>query len=266
MPGGFSGAMLARPAENRRIGEGIAVAGGNMARLPSIVALAAVLGLPLMLGGCVGAVVVGGLAAAAGGGYVAGQERGADGLASDFAITTDIRQALAKTDPKLDAAVTATVYEGRVLLTGQVPAPEMKLAAVRLARENRYVRAVHDEIEVTGNDTFWDDAKDGWISTQLRSEMVLDPDIRGVNYMIETENGSVYLIGSARTPRELERVTDIARRVRGVKRVVSYVELRSGAPVAAGGPIASGPTPLMPPPGPARPAAAPRTPIEVEKL
>ena len=103
----------------------------NMARLPSVVALAAVLGLPLALGGCIGAVVVGGMAAAAGGGYVVGQERGADGLARDFAITTDIRQTLAKTDPKLDAAVTVTVYDGRVLLTGQVPAPEMKMAAAQ---------------------------------------------------------------------------------------------------------------------------------------
>src|SRR4051794_27617765 len=106
--------MLARPVEHRRIasggccrpggrryGETGNMARGNMARLPSIVALCAVLGLPPMLGGCVG-VVVGGMAAAAGGGYVVAQERGADGLASDFAITTDIRQSLAKTDPTLD--------------------------------------------------------------------------------------------------------------------------------------------------------------------
>jgi hypothetical protein len=97
--------------------------------------------------------------------------------------------------------------------------------------------------------------------------MVLDPDIRGVNYMIQTENASVYLIGTARTQRELERVADIARRVRGVKRVVSYVEVRPGAPVAARGPVASGPPPVMPPPtmSPAGPVA-PRTPIQVEKL
>src|SRR3954447_26950171 len=106
-----------------------------MARLPSVVALTAVLGLPLMMGGCV-VVVIGGMAAAAGGGYVVAQERGADGLASDFAITNDIRQALARTDPTLDAAVTITVYDGRVLLTGQVPASAMKIAAARLAREN----------------------------------------------------------------------------------------------------------------------------------
>jgi osmotically-inducible protein OsmY len=238
-----------------------------MTRLPSLVALTAVLGLPLMTGGCVG-VVVGGIAAAAGGSYVAGQERGVDGLASDFAITNDIRQALARTDPTLDAAVTVTVYEGRVLLTGQVPAPAMKTAAARLARENPRVRAVYDEIELAGNGTFFDDAKDTWIGTQVRSEMVLDPDIRAVNYMIQTENGSVYLLGTARTPRELQSVADIARHVRGVKRVVSYVELRPGTPAGAPGvPVAAGPPSLsMSPPGPARPAIVPRTPIEVEKL
>jgi osmotically-inducible protein OsmY len=237
---------------------------GKMARLPSIVALAAVLGLPAALGGCVG-VVIGGMAAAAGGGYVIAQERGAEGLATDFAITTDIKQALMKTDPKLDAAVTVTAYEGRVLLTGQVASPEMKMAASRLARETPRVRTVYDEIEVTGNDTFFDDAKDAWIGTQVRSGMVFDADIRSVNYMVETENGSVYLIGSARSQRELEQATDIARRVRGVRRVVSYVEVRPGSPVAAAVPVASGPPPLMPPPGPSG-VAAQRAPIEVEKL
>ena len=236
-----------------------------MGRLPSAVALAAVLGLPLMSGGCVG-VIIGGMAAAAGGGYVVAQERGADGLASDFAATNEIRQALVRTDPNLDAAVTVTVYEGRVLLTGQVPAPQMKQAASQIARENPRVRAVYDEIEVAGNETFFDDAKDTWIGTQVRSGMVLDPDIRAVNYMIQTENGSVYLLGTARTQSELQRVTDIARHVRGVKRVVSYVEVRPGAPEGApsgvGGPIASGPQPTPTPIGP----APLRAPIEVEKL
>jgi BON domain-containing protein len=103
----------------------------------------------------------------------------------------------------------------------------------------------------------------------VRSEMVLDPDIRAVNYMIQAENGSVYLLGTARTPRELQSVADIARHVRGVKRVVSYVEVRPGAPAGAPGgmgvPVAAGPPPLSPS-GAARPVSVPRTPIEVEKL
>ena len=235
-----------------------------MARSHSVSALALIAMLPLVLSGCVGAVVVGGLAAAAGGGYVAGQERGVEGLTDDFAVKTDIMKSFTEADPRLQAGITTTVYNGRVLLTGRVTTPEMKAAAAQIASRDPQVRSVYNEIEVTDDDSIWDEAKDTWISTRVRSEMIVDTDIRGVNYTIETENGSVYLIGSARSQRELEQVTDIARHVPGVKRVVSYVELRPGAP---GAPDAPGPAARQAViPGTDRPGALPRTPIEVEKL
>ena len=56
-----------------------------------------------------------------------------------------------------------------------------------------------DEIEVAPPGSIWDSARDTWLTTQIRSEMVVDTRIRSVNYSIETANGSVYLIGSART-------------------------------------------------------------------
>jgi len=61
---------------------------------------------------------------------------------------------------------------------------------------------------------------------------MLDPDIRSGNYTIDTQKGSVYLIGSARSPAELERTTRIARYIPGVKPVITYVEVRPGTPVA----------------------------------
>ena len=87
--------------------------------------------------------------------------------------------------------------------------------------------------------------------------MVLDSKVRSVNFDIDTANGSVYLMGSAHTQDELDRATRIARYVPGVKRVVSYVEVESGAPVAAA-PAASRRFD--------RPAAAPSGAIEVQKL
>jgi hypothetical protein len=93
----------------------------------------------------------------------------------------------------------------------------------------------------------------------VRSELVLDPDIRSGNYTIDTAGRSVYLIGSARSQAELDRATQIARYVPGVKRVVSYVEIRSGAPVAA----RPGPPPASASSGP---TSAPRAPVEVQKL
>jgi osmotically-inducible protein OsmY len=226
--------------------------------------LVCVLTLPVALGGCAGLLVVGGLGAAAGGGYAAAQERGVNGAANDFTVKTEIERAFLQTNPLIQQGVTTTVYNGRVLLTGRVDRPEMKADAKRVASAVAGVRTLYDEIEVAPAAGGWDDARDSWISTRVRSELVLDPDIRSGNYTIDTENGSVYLIGSARSQYELDRATRIARYVPGVKRVVSYVEIRSGAPLAAG---SAGPAPpFASTPGAGAPSAGPSAPIEVQKL
>jgi hypothetical protein len=96
----------------------------------------------------------------------------------------------------------------------------------------------------------------------VRTELAFNPDVRSVNYTIETANKSVYLIGSARSQAELDIATNAARTTPDVKRVVSYVEVRPGVPVAA----KPGAAPLANAPSPAAPAAAPATAVEVEKL
>jgi len=233
-----------------------------MSRFYSAVLAAIVLLLPLALGGCAGVLVLGGLGAAAGGGYTAGQERGISGSIDDISLKNDVDRALLQTNPAIQEAVNTTVYDGRVLLTGRLTTPEMRAAADRAARATPGVRALYDEIAVAPSEGLWDDAKDGWIAARLRSELILDPDIRSGNYTIQTENASVYLLGSARSQFELDRATRIARYVPGVKRVVSYVEIRPGAPVAAG----PAPSAAAAGPGPAGPSAAPSAPIEVQRL
>ncbi|MGC2412690.1 MAG: BON domain-containing protein [Stellaceae bacterium] len=236
-----------------------------MARLHSISVLARVtalaIALPLVLGGCVGALVVGGLGIAAGGGYAAAQERGVNGSANDFTIKTNIERELMQAQLEVDGGINATVYDGRVLLTGRVPAQATRASAEQVAGKIPGVRALYNEIEVAPAEGVWDDANDTRITTQLRSQLVLDPDVRSINYTIDTTNGSVFLIGSARSQAELDRANQIARYVPGVRRVVSYVEIRGGAPVAAMPPPA-----MSGNPGPVGPSAAPQGGIEVQKL
>jgi osmotically-inducible protein OsmY len=224
-----------------------------------ILNLVSLLALPLVLCGCPAA-IVGGLAAAGGAGYAANQERGAGGVAGDFTIKTNIQNAWLQATPAMAGNLDVTVYQGRVLLTGHTPTAEAKAAAQRLASGVRGVRTVYNEIEVAPDETVWSSAKDAWITSQVRSDLIFNSQIRSDNYTIETVDRSVYLIGSARSQAELDAATTAARYVPGVKRVVSYVEIRPGAP-AGTAPAAS----ISPPP--AQPsAAAPTTPVEVQKL
>jgi osmotically-inducible protein OsmY len=225
--------------------------------------LALGLGLTSALGGCALA-IVGGLAAAGGAGYAADQERGVGGTAKDFSIKTDVQSAWIKADPAMQADLNVTVYEGRTLLTGIAPTPEMKAQAQEIASRVSGVRTVYNEIEVSPPEGAWNSAKDAWITSQVKSDLVFDTHVRSVNYSIETVNSSVYLIGSARSQDELNSATTMARYVPGVKRVVSFVEIRPGAPPGSQPP--GTPSSAASEPGPDMPAAAPTTPVEVQKL
>ena len=231
-----------------------------MSNLRPIIGVVLALALPVALGGCPAAIVAG-LGAAGGTGYAANQERGTGGSVDDFKIKTNIQSAWLNTNPLMQRDLNVTVYEGRTLLTGIAPTPEFKGQAKEVASRVPGVRAVYDEIEVAPAESTWDSAKDSWISTRVRTELAFNPDVRSVNYTVETANKSVYLIGSARSQSELDIATNAARTTPDVKRVVSYVEIRPGSPVAAQN---------APPPSGASaagaPAAAPTTPVEVEKL
>jgi osmotically-inducible protein OsmY len=233
-----------------------------MSKLRTVLCLLFTLALPVALGGCPVA-IVGGLAAAGGAGYKANQERGVTGAFDDMTIKTNIQNAWLQVNPLMQRDFTITVYGGRTLLTGMTPSPELKAQAAQVASQIPGVRAIYNEIEVAPGEGTWASVKDTWISSQIRSNLVFTSQVRSDNYTIDTVNGSVYLIGSARTQAELDRVTEAARNVPDVKRVVSYVEIRPGAPVAA--------QPGAPPPASAQmpdaaPAAAPAAAVEVQKL
>lgn len=239
-----------------------------MSSLRPSMRLAFVLAAPIAVGGCAAA-IIGGIAAAGGAGYAANQERGVGGTANDFKIKTNVQNAWIKADPNLQADLDVTVYEGRTLLTGSVPTPQMKDEAKAVAGQVAGVRVVYDEIEVAPPESAWRSAKDAWISTRVRSDLVFNGNIRSDNYTVETVNGSVYLIGSARSQSELDQATAAARYVPDVRRVVSYVQIRPGEPPG----MQPGAQPAPPPaadsgpgPGPSAPIAAPTTPVEVQKL
>jgi osmotically-inducible protein OsmY len=215
------------------------------------------------LGGCAVA-VVGGLAAAGGAGYEAAQERGINGTYADMNATATINNTL----NNQYGNITTTVYAGKVLLTGSSPTPQARAQAEQIARNTPGITAVFDEIQVGPNEQPGDLAQDTWITARVRSDLVFDGDIRSGNYTIETDRGSVYLLGSARSQAELDKATQHARYVPGVQRVISYVDIRYGEPNGAppataramSPPMAanSGMTPAGPPPS--------NAPIQVQRL
>ena len=200
----------------------------------------------LMLSGC--AFPLGMAAgAAATAGVAASKEGGLKSAVSDTSIRAQINDKWFKRDLDMFSKLSLTVENGRVLITGVVQRPEERVEAVRLAWEVKGVKQLINEIQIGEPKSFGTYATDTWISGQLRTRLVLDPDIQSINYTIDTVKGIVYLMGVAQNQDELDRVVRVARRIQGVKQVVSYVKM-VGEAIVPNSPSSTGassaPTPL----------------------
>lgn len=169
-------------------------------------------------------VIVGG--AAAGAGVSAAQERGMGGAVDDAKIRAEINHLWLQHDHKMYVDVGLTITEGRVLLTGKVEKPETRVDAVRLAWQAAGVREVINEIQVTDQSSLMDYGRDVIIANTLRSKLLLDSEVKSINYSVDVVNRVVYLMGIAQDAAELERVIAHARNISYVNRVISYVVLK----------------------------------------
>ena len=159
----------------------------------------------------------------------AAEERGVSGAATDTRIRLEINNALFQESTKLYAGVGMQVYEGRVLLTGVVPENQMRDLAVKLAWQPDGVRSVINEILIGDGRGLEQSARDKWVNTQLKTQLLLEKNVNAINYSIRTVAGSVFLLGIAQDQAELDRVFEIVRNTRYVGKVVNHVLLRDDA-------------------------------------
>jgi len=82
----------------------------------------------------------------------------------------------------------------------------------------------YSQSELRG-DGFVANAADAITTARVRSALVGSKTVRSVNFNIEVYDGTVYLMGIARSEKELKHAAEKASYVGGVKRVVSYIRL-----------------------------------------
>ena len=159
-------------------------------------------------------------------GTLAVQERSAEKALMDKKIALGINESLFQYDIETFRKVSVISYEGRVLLTGLVKTEDSRARAVQLGWQTPGVREVINELEVSTSGDLLDSARDVWISTRLRSRLLLDGQVSSVNYLVTTSNARVYLLGIGQDQTELDRVIAHARNVPYVRRVVNYAILK----------------------------------------
>ncbi len=173
--------------------------------------------------GCVPIAIIGGTAGAA---NAVAEERSVGDSFDDATTDANIKRLLFQSDGFYFSDLDVTIYEGRVMLTGTTPREEDRIEAGKIAWNGGGVAEVINEIEIADKTGIPQGTEDALIETRLRSRLTLDENVKSINYKITVSRGAVYLLGVAIDTAELTRVTEHARNIKGVTKVVSHVQLK----------------------------------------
>ena len=121
--------------------------------------------------------------------------------------------------------VKTKVLDGRIFITGKVNNPEEKLQITKLAWETKGVRSVRNDIKIKESFNFTQSAKDLLITSQLRTALIFDKEIKATNYQIDTYKKKIFIYGISLTSEEREKVINEAKEILDVEDVVASIFL-----------------------------------------
>ena len=128
-------------------------------------------------------------------------------------------------DKKYVLSVKTKVLDGRIFMTGKVDAPEEKLQLTKLAWEIKGARSVRNDIKIKEEFNFKRSAKDILITSQLRTAIILNKNIKATNYQIDTYKKKIYIYGIAMNSDEKDLVISEAEEILDVEKVISSIIL-----------------------------------------
>ena len=115
--------------------------------------------------------------------------------------------------------------DGRIFLTGKVDNPEEKLKLTKLAWETTGVRSVRNDIKVKEEFNFKQSAKDILITSQLRTALIINRNIKATNYQIDTYKRKIYIYGISMTEDEKNEVISEAKEILDVEDIIASILL-----------------------------------------
>ena len=128
-------------------------------------------------------------------------------------------------DKKHIVSVKTKVLDGRIFITGKVDNPEEKLIITKIAWETKGARSVRNDIKIKEEFKFKQSAKDILITSQLRTALILNKNIKSTNYQIDTYKKKIYVYGIALTLEEKDLVISEAKEILDVEDVIASIIL-----------------------------------------
>ena len=141
----------------------------------------------------------------------------------DSLMQKNLQARLALNEKKYLIKLSVKVLDGRIFLGGKVDEPEEKLKITKMAWETKGVRSVKNNIAIKQKFSFINTTKDILITSQLRTALILNKNIKASNFNIDTINQKTYVFGIAHNENEKKEIIQEAKQIVDLEELVTSI-------------------------------------------
>ena len=141
----------------------------------------------------------------------------------DSIMQKNLQARLILTEKKYLVKISVKVLDGRIFLGGKVNEPEEKLKITKLAWETKGARSVKNNIAIKQKFSFVNIAKDVLITSQLRTALIMNKNVKAANFNIDTINQKTYVFGIAYSEDEKREIIQEAKQIVDLKELVTSI-------------------------------------------
>ena len=141
----------------------------------------------------------------------------------DSIMQKNLQARLALKDKKYLIRLSVKVLDGRIFLGGKVDEPEEKLKITKMAWETNGARSVKNNIVIKKKFSFKTVATDVLITSQLRTALILNKNVKASNFNIDTVNKKTYIFGIAQSEDEKKEIINEAKQIVDLEELIQSI-------------------------------------------
>ena len=141
----------------------------------------------------------------------------------DSIMQKNLQARLILEEKKYLIKISVKVLDGRIFLGGKVDEPEEKLKITKMAWETKGARSVKNNIMIKQKFSFINTAKDVLITSQLRTALILNKNVKAANFNIDTINQKTYVFGIAHSENEKKEILQEAKQIVDLEELVTSI-------------------------------------------
>jgi len=141
----------------------------------------------------------------------------------DSIMQKNLQARLVLTEKKYFVKISVKVLDGRIFLGGKVDEAEEKLKITKMAWETKGARSVKNNIAIKQKFSFKNTVKDVLITSQLRTALILNKNVKAANFNIDTINQKTYVFGIAHNENEKKEIIQEAKQIVDLEELVTSI-------------------------------------------